>query len=292
MLVTQTMKQLVKRAKRPTAKDMRHGRVPYEPKKTPSFTIQQMLRMCAYCLNTIEDSEFVEYLAKLRDAVKVTQILEIDGPVSASRVVKQCDEILNETATSINTDIRNDRPTQFRPLPGDQWVPDIPCYDPALPVINSLREVSSQMLAFQASPDTPDGIACSSALNAARQICYWSSLFMTMMDERNVQSPSSVIDHQPPISVSLQFEQNSFPCSTVSSNASCSVSIVLFIITTLVLYIIWTIPNNVFILWSTCSFLILLFAISVFSLPSTSLSHLCAHTSYTIIFPTSFIIFK
>ena len=54
MPVTQTMKQLVKRAKRPTAKDMRHGRVPYEPKKTPSFTGQQMLRMCAYYLNTIE----------------------------------------------------------------------------------------------------------------------------------------------------------------------------------------------------------------------------------------------
>ena len=93
--------------------------------------------------------------------------------MSASRVVKQCDEILNETATSINTDIRNDRPTQFRPLP----------------VINSLREVPSQMLAFQASPDTPDGTACSSALTAARQICYWSSLFMTMMDERNVVHP-------------------------------------------------------------------------------------------------------
>ena len=54
MLVTQTMKQLVKRAKRPTAKDMRRGRVPYVPKKTPSFTGQQMLRLCAYCLHTIE----------------------------------------------------------------------------------------------------------------------------------------------------------------------------------------------------------------------------------------------
>ncbi|CAH3117733.1 unnamed protein product, partial [Porites lobata] len=52
--VTQTMKQLVKRAKRPTARDTRHGRVPYEPKKAPPFTIQQMLRMRAYCLNTIE----------------------------------------------------------------------------------------------------------------------------------------------------------------------------------------------------------------------------------------------
>ena len=103
----------------------------------------------------------------------MTQILEIDGPVYASRVVKQCDEISNGTATSINTDIRNDQPTQFRPLP----------------VINSLREVSSQMLAFQPSPDTPDGTACSSALTAVRQICYWSSLFMTMMDERNVVYP-------------------------------------------------------------------------------------------------------
>ena len=101
------------------------------------------------------------------------QILEIDGPLSASRVVKQYDEILAETATSINTDTRNDRPAQFRPLP----------------VINSLREVSSQMMAFQASPDTPDGTACSSAVNAARQICYWSSLLMTIMDERNVVHP-------------------------------------------------------------------------------------------------------
>ena len=38
------------------------------------------------------------------------------------------------------------------------------------------------------------------------------------------QSPSSVIDHHPPVSVSLQFQQNSLPCSTVSSNASCTVS--------------------------------------------------------------------
>ncbi|XP_066021558.1 uncharacterized protein [Pocillopora verrucosa] len=52
--VTQMIKQLVKRATRPTAKDTRHGRVPYEPKKAPPFTLQQLLRMRAYCLNTIE----------------------------------------------------------------------------------------------------------------------------------------------------------------------------------------------------------------------------------------------
>ena len=38
------------------------------------------------------------------------------------------------------------------------------------------------------------------------------------------QSPSSVKDHQTPVSVSLQFEQNSLPCSAVASNASCTVS--------------------------------------------------------------------
>ena len=38
------------------------------------------------------------------------------------------------------------------------------------------------------------------------------------------QSPSSVKGHQTPVSVSLQFEQNSLPCSTVASNASCTVS--------------------------------------------------------------------
>ena len=52
--VKQTMKQLVKRSARPTANDTRRGRVPYEPKKAPPFTLQQMLRMRTYCLKTIE----------------------------------------------------------------------------------------------------------------------------------------------------------------------------------------------------------------------------------------------
>ena len=48
-----------------------------------------------------------------------------------------------------------------------------------LPVINSLMDVSSQMLAVQASRDIPYGTTCSSAQNAACQICYWSSLLMS-----------------------------------------------------------------------------------------------------------------
>ena len=62
-----------------------------------------------------------------------------------------------------------------------------------LPVLNTLREVSSHMMAFQASPETPDVTACSSAINVARQICYWLSLFMSMMDEGNVAHPTSTM---------------------------------------------------------------------------------------------------
>ena len=211
----------------------------------------------------------MEYLDKLRDSVKVKEILESDGPLSVSRIMNQYDKIINETAAS-NRDTSIDRPTQFHPLP----------------VLNSLREVSSHMMAFQASPETPDGTACSSAMNAARQICYWSSLFMSMMDEGNVAHPTSttapstssslssssssvsvsstlssqprlaasllvpssnvttspvhqdqlpyssshqhssnsVINHQLPVSGSLQFEQNSLPFPTVSYNTSCTVS--------------------------------------------------------------------
>ena len=48
------MKQLVKRSTRPTANDTRHGRVSYEPKKAPPFTLKQLLRMRTYRLKTIE----------------------------------------------------------------------------------------------------------------------------------------------------------------------------------------------------------------------------------------------
>ena len=68
-----------------------------------------------------------------------------------------------------------------------------------------------EMLAFQASPDTPDGTACSSALNAARQICYWSSLFMTMMDERNVVYPITTMPSstlEPSMSSTLSFSSS------------------------------------------------------------------------------------
>lgn len=48
------MKQLIKRAARPTRSDTQRGRVPYEPKKAPPFSLQQLLRIRSYCLKTIE----------------------------------------------------------------------------------------------------------------------------------------------------------------------------------------------------------------------------------------------
>lgn len=52
--VQQTIKQLCKRALRPTTKDLHRGRVPYEPKKALPFSLVQLLRMRQYCLKTVE----------------------------------------------------------------------------------------------------------------------------------------------------------------------------------------------------------------------------------------------
>lgn len=51
--VKKIMKQLIKRAARPTS-DTQSGHVPYEPKKAPPFSLQQLLRIRSYCLKTIE----------------------------------------------------------------------------------------------------------------------------------------------------------------------------------------------------------------------------------------------
>ena len=51
-----TIKQLIKRSKRPTTSDTRRGRVPYEPKEAPPFTLQKLERMRSYCLNTLQVS--------------------------------------------------------------------------------------------------------------------------------------------------------------------------------------------------------------------------------------------
>ena len=86
-----------------------------------------------------------------------------------------------------------------------------------IPLINSLREVSSRMSAFQASPVAPEGSSCSSAMNAARQIAYWSSLFISMMDSSNAVNVTSTTTSATGSSVSL-----SVPSSQPPSASSCS----------------------------------------------------------------------
>ncbi|XP_032240834.1 uncharacterized protein LOC116619781 [Nematostella vectensis] len=52
--VKQTIKQLCKRAKWPTANDVRLGMRPYEPKKAPPFAVKDLLRMPNYCYKSVE----------------------------------------------------------------------------------------------------------------------------------------------------------------------------------------------------------------------------------------------
>ena len=54
LAVKQTIKQLVRRSSRPTRRDTCQGRVSYEPKKAPPFTLHQLTRMCQFCLRTAE----------------------------------------------------------------------------------------------------------------------------------------------------------------------------------------------------------------------------------------------
>ena len=89
-----------------------------------------------------------------------------------------------------------------------------PASIPHIPLINSLREVSSHMSAFQSSPVAPEGSSCSSAMNAARQIAYWSSLFISMMDSSNLASTSTTA------SATCTSSASSVPSSQPSSTST------------------------------------------------------------------------
>ncbi|CAH3036042.1 unnamed protein product [Pocillopora meandrina] len=99
----------------------------------------------------------MDFLSKLRGSTEIKAILNSDGHCSIPRIVEDYEAVVGITAI---TDTRKEGPSSLH----------------TLPFINSLREVSSQLQTFQASPETPDGTACGSALNAARQILYWSSV--------------------------------------------------------------------------------------------------------------------
>ena len=84
-----------------------------------------------------------------------------------------------------------------------------------IPLINSLREVSSHMSAFQSSPVALEGSSCSSAMNAAWQIAYWS-LFISMMDSSNPASTFATT------SVTCTSSVSSVPSSQPSSLSTLS----------------------------------------------------------------------
>jgi len=132
----------------------------------------------------------------LRESTKIKEILDVDGNISAVRIVEDCEAMVAATHR-----ISTSKPASI-------------CH---MPLINSLREVSSRMSAFQTSPVAPEGSSCSSALNAARQIAYWSSLFISMMDSSNSVNITSATTSAICTSMS-----SSVPSSQPPSASSCS----------------------------------------------------------------------
>ena len=82
----------------------------------------------------------MDFLSKLRGSTEIREILNSDGHCSIPRIVEDYEAVVGITAI---TDTRKEGPSSLHPLP----------------FINSLREVSSQLQTFQASPETPDGTA-------------------------------------------------------------------------------------------------------------------------------------
>ena len=110
-------------------------------------------------------------LSKLRESTQIWEILDSDGHCSAPRIVVNYEVVVGAMAM---TATRSQGTLSLGPLP----------------FINSLREISSQLQAFQASPETPDKTACHSALNPACQISFWSSVFISMVESSNPEQPT------------------------------------------------------------------------------------------------------
>ncbi|CAH3103231.1 unnamed protein product [Pocillopora meandrina] len=157
-----------------------------------------------------EDSEFMDFLSKLRGSTEIKAILNSDGHCSIPRIVEDYEAVVGITAI---TDTRKEGPSSLH----------------TLPFINSLREVSSQLQTFQASPETPDGTACGSALNAARQILYWSSVFISMMEASNTGQPTCTVSLSTSTSSTLSTPTSSTsvlasPTSSASTSSASSSS--------------------------------------------------------------------
>ncbi|CAH3165558.1 unnamed protein product [Pocillopora meandrina] len=152
----------------------------------------------------------MDFLSKLRGSTEIKAILNSDGHCSIPRIVEDYEAVVGITAI---TDTRKEGPSSLH----------------TLPFINSLREVSSQLQTFQASPETPDGTACGSALNAARQILYWSSVFISMMEASNTGQPTCTVSLSTSTSSTLSTPTSSTsvlasPTSSASTSSASSSS--------------------------------------------------------------------
>lgn len=66
------------------------------------------------------------------------------------------------------------------------------------PIVSAVQDVSTRLRSFNASATT--GTHPSSAFHAARQIAYWSSVFVNMMSGPSVHTSQSTASVQPSLS--------------------------------------------------------------------------------------------
>ncbi|KAJ7391471.1 hypothetical protein OS493_018518 [Desmophyllum pertusum] len=110
-----------------------------------------------------EDSEFSSAIASLREITRVQEILSRDSVPSASRMICDAEEIGSELHS---LSFESSQPTA----------------QPNLPIVNAVRDISTRLVSFSASVTGATGEAQpSSVFHAARQIAYWSSVFVSMM---------------------------------------------------------------------------------------------------------------
>ncbi|XP_048575629.1 uncharacterized protein LOC116605977 isoform X1 [Nematostella vectensis] len=71
------IRSLNKRKRRPSRRDMRAGMKPYEAKKAPPFSLEDMLKMREYCLKTVEVNNLITITKK---CIRNKQVISHIGP--------------------------------------------------------------------------------------------------------------------------------------------------------------------------------------------------------------------
>ena len=126
----------------------------------------------------LQDSEFVSTLTRLREIPRVQEILSKNEVPSASNIIIDAEGISSEFHS-----------LSFHASPPTVTQSGLTSN---FSIINSVRDVSTRLVAFNES--TSSEAHSSSVFHAARQIAYWSSLFVSMM----TTPATSTVDQRSP----------------------------------------------------------------------------------------------